>query len=56
MADAPKNPQVEPGPTCTYCGLLGWTVAKYGKVLHKHACTARELGGACQTHPHGCPR
>lgn len=50
--------EVEPGPSCQYCGLLGWTLAKHGKALHKHACPRREQapGGACQTHPHGCPR
>jgi hypothetical protein len=28
-------------PHCDYCGLLGWTVEKYGLVTHKEACPHR---------------
>jgi hypothetical protein len=36
---------------CDFCGALDWTVATYGRLVHKHACPARER---CQTHPDGC--
>lgn len=54
---ADAGPEPEPrdvGPRCSYCGVLGWTRARYGQELHKHACPHRE-DAACQTHPDGCP-
>jgi hypothetical protein len=27
--------------TCPYCGLLDWTVRRYGRVTHKEGCPAR---------------
>jgi hypothetical protein len=37
------SPSEKPGsePTCPYCGCLGWTVEKYGRVTHKEACPHR---------------
>lgn len=34
------------------CGDLSWTLVKYGRLVHKHACPERQT---CQTHPEGCP-
>lgn len=28
-------------PRCDYCGDLGWTVRKYGRITHKEACPHR---------------
>lgn len=28
-------------PRCSYCGLLGWTVEKYGRITHKEGCPFR---------------
>lgn len=38
---------------CDYCGPLGWTVARYGCVTHKHGCPYR-TDTFCQAHPRGC--
>lgn len=63
-ADVPKGSQnkvaatlVERGfgPTCYgYCGSLGWTVEKFGRVTHKESCPHR-CEPWCQSHPDGCP-
>ena len=38
MTDSPTG-SVEP--TCGYCGNLGWTVERYGRVTHKQNCPHR---------------
>lgn len=40
---------------CGYCGLLGWTVAEFGRLMHKHGCPHRS-DEFCQAHPLGCAR
>ena len=39
---------------CSYCGFLNWTIKRYGRVTHKHACPNR-TDAKCQSHPEGCP-
>lgn len=36
-----------------YCGSLGWTFEKYGRITHKHDCPRRGAN-YCQTHPEKC--
>ena len=36
----PEPPVAVPDPAC-YCGYLGWTVERYGRVTHKQGCPAR---------------
>jgi hypothetical protein len=50
-----SGPISTPEPTCYgYCGSLGWSVEKHGRVTHKMACPHR-CEPWCQTHPEGCP-
>jgi len=42
-------------PTCAgYCGSLGWTAQRYGRVTHKQSCPHR-CEPWCQSHPGRCP-
>lgn len=47
-----KIPPLEPH--CkSYCGFLGWTVERYGRITHKHSCPVR-TDNFCQSHPTEC--
>lgn len=45
--------ELMPEPRCTYCGPLGWTKARHGRILHKCGCPHR-TDDFCQAHPAGC--
>jgi hypothetical protein len=41
VTDQEARSAAQDQPTCSYCGWLGWTVEKYGRVTHKQACPHR---------------
>jgi hypothetical protein len=54
--DSAVSPELSPvQPVCKeFCGYLGWTVEKLGRVTHKHSCPQR-TDKFCQSHPKNCP-